>query len=230
MGQTLAGGKPAASSPVLGFNPCFGSFCKKLLCGLLVVLGTLLSVSGQPADSTQTRQFTIDIAGIKVGTMTATRQPKGNQTVLYTILTDVSVNLLVYKVKVYYKLVSLMQQGKLIRSTADAHTNRGHFTTRTEWKGDHYEIVADQYKYSRNVIETRPITYILSNVYFGEPVGRSRIYSEYFGDYFAFKSPAKGVYNAQLNDREDEYEYEGSQLVKIIKKNSLKNFIIRPVK
>ncbi len=215
---------------VPGFTPNVRKLPKTGLLFLVILLSTSLRGLGQAPDSTQTRQFIIDIAGIKVGTMTATRQPKGNQTVLYTIITDVSVNLVVYKVKVYYKLVSLMQQGKLIRSTADAQTNRGRFTTRTEWKNDHYEIVADQYKYTRKVTETRPITYILSNVYFGEPIGRSRIYSEYFGDFFTFKSPAKGVYKAQLNDREDEYEYEGGQLMKIIKKNSLKNFIIRPVK
>ena len=110
----------------------------------------------------------------------------------------------------------------------EAHTNRGNFSTRTEWKGDHYEITADQYKYTRKATETRPITYILTNVYFGEPIGRSRIYSEYFGDYFTFTPSAKGAYTARLSDREDEYVYENGQLAKIIKKNSLKNFIIRP--
>jgi hypothetical protein len=223
-------GNSSAKLRVPGYNPVFRKLPKKGLLFLIIVLGTSLSGLGQAPDSTQTRQFVIDIAGIKVGTMTAMRQPKGNQTVLYTIISDVSVNLLVYKVKVYYKMVSLMQQGKLIRSTVEAQTNKGSFLTKTEWKSDHYDIVAEQYKYSRKATETRPITYILSNVYFGEPVGRSRIYSEYFGDYFAFTSPAKGAYTARLSDREDEYEYEGGQLVKIIKKNSLKNFIIRPVK
>lgn len=223
-------GNNCAKSRVLGLKSIFRMLPKIGLLFLIVVLSTALSGLGQVPDSTQTRHFVIDIAGIKVGTMTAVRQPKGNQTVLYTIISDVSVNLLVYKVKVYYKLVSLVQQGKLIRSTGDAQTNRGRFLTKTEWKGDHYDIVADQYKYARKATETRPITYILSNVYFGEPVGRNRIYSEYFGDYFTFTSPAKGIYIAHLNDREDEYVYEGGQLVKIIKKNSLKNFIIRPVK
>ncbi len=220
----------SAKSHVPDYNIVIRKLPKTGLLLLLIILGMSLSGFGQVPDSTQTRHFIIDIAGIKVGTMTATRQPKGNQSVLYTIITDVSVNLVVYKVKVYYKLVSLMQQGKLIRSTADARTNKGNFSTRTEWKNDHYEIVADQYKYTRKATETRPITYILSNVYFGEPIGRSRIYSEYFGDFFTFTSPSKGSYSARLNDREDEYVYEGGQLVRIVKKNSLKNFIIRPVK
>ena len=123
---------------------------------MLIVLGTYVSGWGQAPDSTQTRRFVIDVGGIKVGTMTALRQPKGNQTVLYTIISDVSVNLLVYKVKVYYKMVSLMQQGKLIRSTVEAQTNKGSFVTKTEWKQDHYDIVAEQYKYSRKATETRP--------------------------------------------------------------------------
>ncbi|WP_018620673.1 DUF6134 family protein [Spirosoma luteum] len=211
-------------------DPNFRKRPKTGLLILIILVGTPLVGLAQVPDSTQIRRFIIDIAGIKVGTMTAVRQPKGNQTVQYTIISDVSVNLLVYKVKVYYKMVSLMQQGKLLRSIVEAQTNKGNFLTRTEWKNDHYDIVAEQYKYSRKTTETRPITYILSNVYFGEPVGRSRIYSEYFGDYFAFSSPTKGAYTARLSDREDEYEYEGGQLVKIIKKNSLRNFIIRPVR
>ena len=75
-----------------------------------------LSLLAQPADSTQTRQYVIDVAGIKVGTMTAVRQLKGNQTIQYTLISDVKVNLLVYTVKVYYKAVSVMQKGKLVRS------------------------------------------------------------------------------------------------------------------
>ncbi|GAB3695457.1 hypothetical protein GCM10027592_17780 [Spirosoma flavus] len=182
-----------------------------------------------PADTTQTKVYAIEVAGIKVGTMTANRQQRDKQTVVYTLVSDVKVNFLVYKLKIYYKVISLVQQGKLVHSTVDAHTNRGDFSSRTEWKGDHYEITADQYKYTHKGTETRRIDYTVTDMFFTEPTGRSRAYSEYFGDYFTLTSPAKGTYQAKLNDREDEYLYENRQLVKIIKKNSLKNFIIRPI-
>lgn len=161
--------------------------------------------------------------------MTATRQPRDKQTIIYTLVSDVQVNFLVYKLVIYYKVVNLVRQGKLVRSTVDAHTNRGTFSSRTEWKGDHYEISADQYKYTRRSTETHPIDYTVTDLYFSEPTNRNRAYSEYFGDYFALTSPARGRYQARLTDREDEYLYENGQLVRIIKKNPLKNFIIRPV-
>lgn len=197
---------------------------------ILLTISILEPLLAQNVTATQTNNYVIDIAGIKVGTMTAKRENKGNETVLYTIVSDVKVNLLIYKVIVYYKTVSLFQQGKLVRATTEARTNKGNFLTRTEWKGDHYDIVANQYKYSHNATLTQPIDYSLCDIFFGEPTGRSRIYSEYFGDYFIFTSPKKGNYLARISDREDEYFYENGELVKVIKKNSLKNFIIRPVK
>ncbi|GAB4025608.1 DUF6134 family protein [Spirosoma gilvum] len=202
------------------------------LVSLLFVLVLTWTSHGQttPADTAHTKEYAIEVAGIKVGTMTANRQQRDNQRVIYTLISDVKVNFLIYKVIIYYKVVSLVQQGKLIRSTVDAHTNKGDFSSRTEWKGDHYEITADQYKYTHKDTETRRIDCTVTDMYFTEPTNRNRAYSEYFGDYFTLMSPVKGTYQAKLNDREDEYHYENGQLVKIIKKNSLKNFIIRPIR
>ena len=203
---------------------------KRLFFSIILIISAFPSLLAQTIGATQTNNYVIEIAGIKVGSMIAKRENKGNGDILYTIISDVKVNLLIYKVIVYYKTVSLYQQGKLVRATTEARTNKGNFLTQTEWKGDHYDIVANQYKYTHKATLTQPIDYSLSDIYFGEPVGRSRIYSEYFGDYFVFTSPQKGDYLARLSDREDEYFYEKGELTKVIKKNSLKNFIIRPVK
>lgn len=201
------------------------------LISLVVWMGLTLTGYGQttPADTARTKEYAIEVAGIKVGTMTVNRQQRDKQNVIYTLISDVKVNFLVYKIKIYYKVISQVQQGKLMRSTVEAHTNRGDFSSRTEWKGDHYEITANQYKYTHNATETRRIDYTVTDMFFAEPTNRNRAYSEYFGDYFTLTSSAKGTYQAKLNDREDEYHYENGQLVKIIKKNSLKNFIIRPI-
>ncbi len=198
--------------------------------GLLVPLSFAVCGQGIPSDSTRTKEYSIEVAGIRVGTMTATRQLRDKQTVLYTLVSDVKVNFLVYKLKIYYKVTNLVQQGKLLRSTVDAQTNRGTFSTRTEWKGDQYEITADQYKYTRQATETRRIDYAITDMFFSEPINKTRTYSEYFGDYFILTSPTKGTYQARLNDREDEYWYVNGQLAKIIKKNPVKNFVIRPSK
>ena len=64
-------------------------------------------------------------------------------------------------------------------------------------------------------------------MYFSEPTGRQRVYAEYFGDYFTMTPTLRPSYQARLADREDEYIYEKGRLVRVIKKNALKNFNIR---
>ncbi len=212
---------------------CFGYM-------LLGLFGLPLLSQGQPKQPQfipETRQYAIEVAGVRVGTLTATRTPRANREVLYTQMSEVKVNFLVYKLTVYYKTTNLFRRDQLVLATVDAHTNKGDFTTRTEWKGDHYEMLANQYKYTRRATQTTPIDYTLSNLYFSEPTGHSTVYSEYFGDYFTLtegvrppagtRSAAKHTYRAQREGRQDEYIYENGQLVKIIKINPIKNFVVR---
>ncbi|MVM38808.1 hypothetical protein GO730_16770 [Spirosoma sp. HMF3257] len=187
------------------------------------------SVAQTPTEvgSAETHHYAIEIAGIRVGTMTAVRQPQADNQTIYTLISDVKVNLLVYTVKIYYKVINRFEGKKLMLSTVDVHTNRGDFTSRTEWKGDHYDINADQYKYKRQTIETQNIDFSSSLLYFYEPLGRNKVYAEYFGDYFTFSKTAAGTYHAVISDRADDYIYQNGRLVKIVKHNSLKNFILR---
>ncbi|WP_035565742.1 DUF6134 family protein, partial [Hymenobacter sp. IS2118] len=174
------------------------------------------------------RRYVIEVAGIRVGTMTATRMPQAGTEVLYTLVSDVQVKFLFYNLKIYYQVNNRFRNGQLQLSTVEAHTNQGDFTSRAEWKGDHYDIVAEQYKHSYRATEKKPITYAVTNLFFGEPAGQPRAYAEYFGDYFSLsRTPEPGILRARRDGREDEYQYANGQLVAIVKKNPLKNFIIR---
>ena len=180
---------------------------------------------GAPA----TIRYAIEVAGLRVGTMTATRAAPAGPDEVYTLTSDVKVNFLLYRLKIYYQVVNRVRNGQLLLSTVEAHTNQGDFSSRAEWKGTHYDIVADQYKHHYRATETKPITYAVTNLFFGEPLGQQRAYAEYFGDYFAVGRTAPARYHARRDGREDEYQYTNGQLVTIIKKNPLKNFIIRQV-
>ena len=195
---------------------------KKLLFCLL--LG--LSVSGY-GQANETHHYAIEVAGIRVGTMTAVRQPHDNNRTTYTLISDVKVHLLVYTITIYYRVVNEFVGQKLMLSTVDAHTNQGNYASRTEWKGDHYDIIANQYKYKHQAVERNNIDFPISSLYFYEPAGRNRIYAEYFGDYFNMSQTSAGAYIARLDDHEDEYLYEKGSLVKVIKHNAIKNFIVR---
>ncbi|GAA4381328.1 hypothetical protein GCM10023186_20670 [Hymenobacter koreensis] len=180
------------------------------------------------SSSAEIRRYAIEVAGVRVGTMTATRQPpSADGEVVSTLVSDVQVNFLVYRLKVYYRVTNRFRNGQLRLSTVEAHTNQGNFASRAEWKGDHYDIVADQYKHRYRAQEKQPITYAVTDLFFGPPGRRTSAYAEYFGDYFALSQTSPTTYRALREGREDEYQYANGQLVTIVKKNPFKNFIIR---
>jgi hypothetical protein len=201
--------------------------------GLASVSGLLLLASGSAhgqgsaLPSAETRRYAIEVAGLRVGTMTATRQPQPNAEVLFTCTSDVQVTILFYHLKVYYQVVNRIHSGQLMLSTVEAHTNQGDFSSRTEWKGDHYDIRADQYKHHYQATEKQPIAYTVTDMFFGEPGNHQKAFAEYFGDYFTVSRASGNAYHARRDGREDEYCYANGQLVTIIKKNPVKNFIIR---
>ncbi|OWP63156.1 hypothetical protein CDA63_10720 [Hymenobacter amundsenii] len=193
---------------------------------LLLLL--LLPIFSQ-AQTPETRRYAIEVAGLRVGTMTATRQlpTPANPETISTLTSDVQVDILFYHLVIYYKVTNYMRGGQLRLSTVDARTNQGNFSSRTEWKNDHYDIVANQYKYKYKATETKPIRYTVTDMFFGEPTGQNRAFAEYFGDFFVVKPGKPNRYQAIRDGREDEYQYQNGQLVTLIKKNPLKNFIIR---
>ncbi len=193
---------------------------------LLLLLALSLPVVGN-TQATKTHHYAIEMAGIRVGTMTAVREQHADNRSTYTLISDVKVSLLIYTVKIYYKVISQFAGEKLMFSTVDAKTNQGNYASRTEWKDDHYDITANQYKYKRQATERNSIDFTVSNLYFDEPVQRPKVYAEYFGNYFTLSTTAAGTYRALLADREDEYVYEKGRLVKIIKHNKVKNFVVR---
>lgn len=197
----------------------------------LLFLSTLPLAAAAQAPKTvaaEVRHYGIEVAGLRVGTMTATRPAAVGADQTYTLVSDVKMNFLFYHLKIYYRVTNRFHSGQLLLSTVEAHTNQGDFASRAEWKGDHYDIVADQYKYHYRATETQPIRYAVTNMFFGEPpAGQARAFAEYFGDYFALSRPRPGTWHAVRAGREDEYQYANGQLITLIKKNPLKNFIIR---
>jgi hypothetical protein len=200
------------------------------LLALLSLTALPLAAAAQAAKpaAADVRHYGIEVAGLRVGTMTATRQAPVGADVTYSLVSDVKVNFLLYHLKIYYQVTNRFHNGQLLLSTVEAHTNQGDFASRAEWKGDHYDIVADQYKHHYKATEPTPIRYAVTNMFFGEPpAGQTRAFAEYFGDYFALSRGKAGSWQAVRDGREDEYQYANGQLVTIIKKNPLKNFVIR---
>lgn len=192
--------------------------------GLLLLLSLPISVSAQDV---KTHHYAIDMAGVRVGAITAVREQHADNQSTYTLISDVKMKLLFYTVKVYYKAVSQYAGKKLMLSVVTTQTNQGQYTSRTEWKDDHYVISVSQHKSERQAVERGPIDFSVSSLYFYEPVDRNKVYGEYVGDYFTLRKTATGAYRARLADHEDEYIYEKGRLVKVIKYNKMKNYVVR---
>ena len=196
---------------------------------LQLLLPALAAAQAPRPAAPETRRYAIEVAGVRVGTMTATRQTQpGTGEVVSTLTSDVKVNFLLYHLKIYYQVINRVRNGQLLLSTVEAHTNQGDFASRAEWLGTHYAIKAEQYKHHYEATETRPITFTVTDLFFGEPGRHPTAYAEYFGDYFALaRAPDGSTTRATRNGREDEYRYTNGQLTTLIKKNPLKNFVIR---
>lgn len=192
--------------------------------------GSLLGSPALASDSTQTRRYAIEVAGIRVGTLTAVRHFQADRSVVYSLESHVNVNVLVHRLVVRYRVRSVFRNGMLLLATVETHTNRGSYASRTEWKTDHYAIVAHQYKHARRATESQPIDLTLTTLFFAEPLGRSRVFSEYYGDYYTLTRPSKERYVARLADREDEYFYQDGTMVRLVRKNPVKNFVIRLIR
>ncbi len=72
------------------------------------------------AQAPETHHYAIEIAGIRVGTMTAMREQHPDNRSTYTLISDVKVKLLVYTIRIYYKAVSQFAGKKLLLATVDA--------------------------------------------------------------------------------------------------------------
>jgi hypothetical protein len=196
---------------------------------LWLLLGVLPAAGSGQSVPAQTHQYSIEVAGVRVGRLTAQRQPTGADEYTDTLISDVEVNLLLYRVRVYYKVVNRFKGTQLIQSAVDARTNRGTFGSRTTWTGERYLIRADQYKYHRQAIEDAPIDFTVTHLYFQEPQEQPRAYGEYFGDFFRLVRSGPGRYRATFQQAEDEYQYEQQQLVRVTKRNKLAPFVIRRI-
>ncbi|MGA0559929.1 DUF6134 family protein [Larkinella sp. VNQ87] len=198
-------------------------FKQLLITGIVWI--TALPVFGQ----TQTRKYDIEVAGLRIGNMHIT-QTSSPTALVYDLISDVEFWFF-GKIKVYYKTVSRHDPAtrQLLRSDTDAKTSRGNYQTDIVWQNGRYDINANQYKYQRKATDSQPIEFTISRLYFEEPVGLNRVFAEYFGNYASVEPTKKGSYRVRIDDREDEYFYEKGQLVRIVKKNPIKNYTIRRV-
>ena len=133
---------------------------------LLFALNISFSVYGQ--NSTEIKKYAIEVAGIKVGEMHATKQTLGKGVVKYHVKSDVKVNLLVYTLQIKYEVSSQFDKNGLVYSEAKVNSNKGDFFTTTSLKNGIYEVKSKQEKKEFEKTISSDITWSSSRLFFDE--------------------------------------------------------------
>ncbi len=192
---------------------------------LLFALIFSCSVFGQ--HTTEIKKYAIEVAGIKVGEMHATKQTLSNGVVKYHVKSDVKLNLLVYTLKVKYEVTSQFDKNGLDYSEAKVNSNKGYFFTTTSLKNGIYEVKSKQEKKEFEKTINSDITWSSSRLFFDEPANNQKFYAEYFALFNNVKKNKDGTFTCQIENNIDKYVYESGKLIKVIKKNPIKNIELR---
>jgi hypothetical protein len=203
-------------------SPISYSLRKFLVNKILLLFFTFFSLNC----FSQTREYAVKVVGIRVGTIYATKT-NIKDSISYSLASNVDVNFLVYRLKVDYKVKSLMLGGQMINSSAKVKSNRGNFRTLTKSAGKSYSVVSE--RHDKNVTKnfSEKIHGTFASMFFEEPKNLNRIYAEFYANFIEISKPSAKYYKGVLDENIDEFYYENGVLVKLIKKNPITDMVIK---
>jgi hypothetical protein len=178
-------------------------------------------------ETVEMKKYAIEMAGLKVGEMYATKHQVSKDVVNYKVKSDVKVNLLVFTLKIKYEVNSQFDKNGLVFSEAKVNSNKGYFYTTTTFKNGHYEVKSKQEKKEFEKMLTSYITWTSSRLFFDEPSHNQKFYAEYYALFNNVKKNKDGTFTCQIENNIDKYVYESGKLIKVIKKNPIKNIELR---
>lgn len=174
--------------------------------------------------ATETITFTVYFSGSDIGTITATKKTMGN-TEHYSVFSDVEYNSWLYDHQRTTDVSGVMVKGQLAECRSkvteygeievNAHTKRkGTTYTAKPHEGDPFTVDG-------------PIDFISIMLYFEEPKGKSRIYSESHLDFCKVKPLGGGVYEYETPEgKTNDYTYKNGKLVEVKIYRTLVNLTI----
>ena len=194
---------------------------------LIFILYLFYNIPVFSQETVEMKKYAIEMAGIKVGEMHATKHQVSKDVVNYKVKSDVKVNLLVFTLKIKYEVNSQFDKNGLVFSEAKVNSNKGNFYTTTTFKNGHYEVKSKQEKKEFEKMLTSYITWTSSRLFFDEPSHNQKFYAEYYALFNNVKKNKDGTFTCQIENNVDKYVYESGKLIKVIKKNPIKNIELR---
>jgi hypothetical protein len=194
---------------------------------LMSVFLCMILSGAQSQVRTDTLHYDVVLSGVKVGKMLAVRKYEQDRKIRYTLISDVNVNLLFFKVKVYYVVKSNYENEVLQSATVDTKTNKGVFHTEISKGKDGYVIKAHQYRHDLESTLTSAIEYSVAKAFFNAPSRQEEVFGEYLGDYLAIIPRSNGSYVFKKQKQQDRYTYKEGRVNRVGKKFKLLNYVIK---
>ncbi len=176
----------------------------------LMLLG-FMCIALLPA-AAQKHIYDVILFGNKIGQTVVERIDKGNGEVQYKLNSSSEVTILFNKKTSAMVFDVLYKDGKLMNSYVKNVKDGVTEIVNILWQETKYVI--------RKGVETMQLTQAVNfsavQLYFTEPVGMTRIFSERLGNYCAFKNTAPGVYECKLdNGVNNIYKYRNGVLYEL---------------
>lgn len=162
-----------------------------------------------------------------IGSLTATHEVKGSQTI-ENLTSNTDVTILFLSIQVESEVETKKVGGVLISATAFRHANRGIediLTTTIREKDKSYHIAKNgEHIYLTHI----GIKNCVSDLYFNEPLGVTSVFSSTLGQFIPLKYISKGVYKIILPDgNTNTFTYVNGQLTQAVATISLGNVIFK---
>ncbi|MEZ4826068.1 MAG: DUF6134 family protein [Bacteroidia bacterium] len=189
---------------------------KKLIITLFSLIFSVVALFGQTSNQT----YFMKALGKKIGELHYTRQVSGED-VYFSNVGFLEVNLLVKKVRMDIENRIHYHAGQFISANNKAIVNgEVHNSSRIEWNGKSYTMQIDG---GEKKTISSPIFYSGSRLYFEEPRGIEKAFSEASGIYMSVKPLGAGAYEVTdpQTERSMVYYYENGVQTKVSMKHPL---------
>ncbi|MBN7811931.1 hypothetical protein J0A68_13330 [Algoriphagus sp. H41] len=172
-------------------------------------------------------KFEIQVLGLKIGDLNVKRYQVGDtlhylaqSNVKFWFFGNVDVEIFTH---------SKYVDGYFVKSLSKSNTNRGNFASSIYWDGKKYVVDAESYKFENDKPVQGMVQWCSAKTFFEEMEEGKTFLSEVYGLTTSIEKTEAGVYTTTLNGNENEYTYQGGDLLKVVLENPIKNFQYRRV-
>ena len=156
--------------------------------------------------------YDVELFGKKIGTTVVERVDKGNGEIEYKLNSNSEVNILFTKKTSMMVMDVVYKNGQMVSSYVKNVKDDVTEVATILWDGAKYVIKRGE----ESLVLSQSIDFSNALLYYFEPKGRTRIFSERLGQFCAFKTIDAGVYECkQTNGVDNIYRYKNGLLYEL---------------